>query len=155
MGDSSNWLVHDHRKYEAILEECELAAGAGDWRDAKQLFVDFVEDMKLHMRMEDEVLYPLLMEEAEGSADAIADLLEEHDHIARLLHDLAYVIRRDDIDHFETSLPPLHEAMLLHNAHEETVFNDLANPSLLMRREEIMARLEAVTDHTGRRHWDF
>jgi iron-sulfur cluster repair protein YtfE (RIC family) len=60
---SSNWLVHDHDKYDAVLNECEIAADVGEWKKAKHLFQDFVSDLKLHMQMEDEVLYPLFIEE--------------------------------------------------------------------------------------------
>ncbi len=34
MSDNTNWMVHDHRKYETALDECELAAGAGAWKEA-------------------------------------------------------------------------------------------------------------------------
>jgi len=155
MSKTNNWLVHDHRKYEAALEECEMAAGAGDWKDAIRLFTGFVEELKLHMRMEDEVLYPAFIEEVSGAASAIADLSEEHDHIAQLLHDLAYVIKRNDMDHFEDSLIPLYRAMKSHNEHEEHVFLDMGNDALLMRRDEIMARLQSLESNTPHRSWDF
>lgn len=155
MSETANWLVHDHRKYEAALEECEMAAGAGDWKEAIQLFHDFVEDLKVHMRMEDEVLYPAFVEEVNGSADAIAELSDEHDQIVRLLHDLAYVIKRNDMDHFEDSLLPLYKAMTRHNEHEEHVFLGMGNDTLLMRRDEIMARLKTLETNQGHRSWDF
>lgn len=155
MNKTTNWLVHDHRKYEAALEECEIAAGAGDWKEAIQLFEGFVEDLKLHMRMEDEVLYPALKETNRDTADVIADLSDEHDQIARLLHDLAYVIKRNDMDHFEDSLLPLYKAMTRHNEHEEAVFLGLGNNTLLMQREEIIARLQSLESGHTHRIWDF
>jgi len=154
MNETTNWLVHDHRKYEAALEECEMAAGAGDWKSAIRLFQGFVEDLKVHMRMEDEVLYPAFVEEVEGAADDIADLSDEHDTIARLLHDLAYVIKRNDMDHFEDSLQPLYQAMTLHNEHEEQVLLGMGKDSLLTRKDEILARLKRMGAET-RRVWDF
>ena len=155
MNETSNWLVHDHRKYEAALEECEMAAGAGDWKDAVQLFNGFVDDLKLHMRMEDEVLYPLFVEQSADAAVEITDLSEEHDQIARLLTDLAYVIKRNDMDHFEDSLLPLYKAMTQHNEHEEEVFLNMGNGDLLMRRDEILARLKSLETSQNHRSWDF
>lgn len=155
MNEISNWLVHDHRKYETALEECEMAAGAGDWKDAVQLFNGFVDDLKLHMRMEDEVLYPLFVEQADDAADEITELAEEHDQIARLLTDLAYVIKRNDIDQFEDSLSPLYKAMTWHNEHEEEVFLSMGNDALLMRRDEILARLKSLETSQNYRSWDF
>lgn len=155
MNDTENWLAHDHRRYEAALEECEMAAGAGEWKEAIRLFHAFVEDLKLHMRMEDEVLYPAFVAEVKDSAGAIADLSEEHDRIAGLMRDLAYVIKRNDTDHFEASLIPLYQAMTGHNAHEEEVLLGVGHEALLMRKDEILARLDTLAAGQGRRVWDF
>ena len=155
MNGTSNWLVHDHRKYEAVLDECELAAGVGEWKKAKQLFHQFVEDLKLHMRMEDEVLYPFFKKEFGDPDGEIIELGHEHDNIVRLMHDLAYVIKTNDIDHFEESLKPLHKSMLEHNEHEEDVFLRMGSDSLLLRRDEILERLSAMQNKESKRIWDF
>ena len=154
MSDSVNWLVHDHRKYEAALDECEMAAGAGQWKEAVRLFNNFVDDLKLHMRMEDEVLYPLFKEEHGDPSGVIEDLSEEHEELVRLVQDLAYVIKTNDVDHFEESLVPLHKAMARHNEHEEAVFLSMGTESLLMRRDEIMERLNALQVTGGQPGWD-
>lgn len=153
MHQTPDWLVHDHHKYDAALAECEAAAGAGQWKEAVRLFYELVEDLKLHMRMEDEVLYPLF-EETGDPEGAIAELSEEHDDLVRLLHDLAHVIKTNDFDHFLESLVPLRKAMARHNEHEEDVFRRKADTRLLMRRDEILARLDAVQQREGRRTWD-
>ncbi len=155
MNNRSNWLVHDHRKYDAALDECELAADTGEWKNAKRLFNDFVTDLRLHMQMEDEVLYPLFVEENGDPHGVIAHLSEEHDYLVRLVHDLAYIIKANDFDHFLDSLQPLHEAMKQHNEHEEKVFLNMASQSILMRRDEIMARLKTMQNNQGGRSWEF
>jgi len=155
MNDTSNWLVHDHHKYDVALDDCEAAADIGEWNNAKRLFEDFVSDLKLHMRMEDEVLYPLFCEDSGDPDGVIGHLSDEHDYLAHLVHDLAYIIKSNDFDHFLDSLEPLHSAMKRHNEHEEKVFLKLAKPSILMRREEIIARLKKVEGTQRRRVWDF
>ncbi len=155
MNNTSNWLVHDHRKYDAALDSCEMAADVGERKNAKRLFQNFVSDLKLHMQMEDEVLYPLFMEENGDPDGVITHLSDEHDYLVRLVHDLAYIIKSNDFDHFLDSLLPLHKAMKQHNEHEETVFLNMANPSILMRRDEIIERLKAVQVKQGGHIWDF
>ncbi len=88
MNNTSNWLVHDHDKYDAALDECEVAADVGEWKDAKRLFLDFVTELKLHMRMEDEVLYPLFTEQNGDPDGIITHLSEEHDYLVHLVRDL-------------------------------------------------------------------
>jgi hemerythrin-like domain-containing protein len=155
VNDTSNWLVHDHHKYDVALDECETAADVGEWKNAKRLFQDFVTDLKLHMQMEDEVLYPLFIEENGDPDGIITHLSDEHDYLSRLVHDLAYIIKANDFDHFLDSLEPLHKAMNQHNEHEESVFLSMTNQSILMRRDEIMQRLAAVQNKKGSRNWDF
>ena len=152
---SDNWLVHDHHQYDAALDDCEMAADVGEWKKAKDLFQKFVADLKLHMQMEDEVLYPLFIEENGDPDGVIAHLSEEHDYLVHLVSDLAYIIKSNDFDHFLDCLEPLHKAMNQHNDHEEKVFLNMANQSILMRREEIVERLNAVHDKPGKRVWDF
>ena len=155
MSDTANWMVHDHRKYDAVLDECEVVAGVGEWKTAIQLFNTFVDDLKLHMRMEDDVLYPVFQEEAGDPEGDIAALTEEHDDIVRLLSDLAYIIKSNDFDHFLESLVPLHKAMTHHNEHEEAVFQSMGSDSLLMRRAEIIDRLNEMQNKEGQRNWNF
>ena len=155
MNNTSNWLVHDHHLYDAILDRCEVAADVGEWKNAKDLFQNFVSDLKLHMQMEDEVLYPLFIVENGNPDGVITHLSEEHDYLVHLIHDLSYIIKNDDFDHFLDSLEPLHIAMKQHNKHEEKVFLNMANQSILLRRDEIIERLNAVQDNRSGRVWDY
>lgn len=155
MSETSNWLVHDHQKYDEALEACEMAAEVGEWKNATRLFKEFVKDLKLHMRLEDEVLYPFFLKELGDPEGEISDLSEEHDDLVRLLRDLAYIIKTNDFDHFLDSIEPLHKAMIEHSMHEENVFRCMDNDSLLTHRDEILARLKSLQHNEGRRTWDF
>lgn len=153
--ESSNWLVHDHRKYDAALDACELEAGAGEWKGAIKLFNEFMDDLKLHMRLEEEVLYPFFVQEVGDPKGAITVLSEEHDDLARLLSDLVYVIKTRDFDHFLDSLVPLHQAMKLHNQHEEDIFQRAEGTPLLQHRDVIMGRLKSLQPTEAHRSWEF
>ena len=154
MQAQANWLIHDHRRFEAALQDCEDAAGAGDWKAAVKVFHSFVDDLKLHMRMEDEVIYPVFREEVQDPHDELSELIDEHVHLARLLTDLARVMKNKDFDHLEESLVPLYQAMTAHNAHEERVLSRMGSQSLVNRRDEIIRRLGALQGG-ARRVWEF
>lgn len=149
MIETTNWLIHDHHKYDEMLTECEMAAEMADWKNAVHLFNEFIKELKLHMQLEDEVLYPLFEKTQDNSHDQITVLHEEHDNLIRLLHDLDSIIKTNNIDHFMESLLPLHEAMNEHNEHEEAVFQHLEDDSILMRRDEILGRLSAIQKKQG------
>jgi hemerythrin-like domain-containing protein len=156
MNNQSNWLVHDHQQYDDMLGECELVAGTGDWKSAIALFNKFVNELKLHMRMEDEVLYPLVEEGCGDPEGEIAELKDEHDDIVRLIRDLMIIIKNKNYDHFEESLMPMHKALNQHNSHEEACFLSSGTEQTLMRRDEIMARLNNLEEsQQQRKRWFF
>lgn len=157
MNETNNWLIHDHHKYDQMLTECEMAAEMADWKDALPLFNEFTSELKLHMQLEDEVLYPIFKQKEADSEGEIAELQDEHDNLVRLLRDLVEVIKTKNIDHFMESLLPLHEAMNEHNEHEEAVFRRLGSDALLTRRDEIMERLSALQEKEGHKAktWGF
>jgi len=157
MKENKNWLVHDHHKYDEMLTECEMAAEMADWKDAVRLFNEFTKDLKLHMQLEDEVIYPLFENKAAEAEDAITELHEQHKDLVRLLTDLVYVIKNKNIDHFMESLIPLHKIMNEHNDYEEEVFRRLGNDDLLMHRDEVMQQLSALQakDDYHKKEWTF
>ena len=155
MNKIANWLIHDHRRYEEALEDCEVAAEEECWGEAVKLFKAFAEELKLHMLMEDEVLYPLLEKESGDPYGDLAELNDEHENLVRLLCDLIYVIKEKDFDHFEKSLKPLHKAMTDHNNNEEKVFQSLGTEAVLLRRDEVMSRLDTLNPQSQRRNWSF
>ena len=99
-----NWLAHDHRKYDAVLEDCFSAADICDWKTAISLFNGFVEELKLHMRMEDEVLYPLLREESGDPGGELA-LLGDEQHLDAGLDRLCVL----GVSDFEASIFPFED----------------------------------------------
>src|SRR4030067_2917435 len=112
MSDSSNWLIHDHRQHQAALEACDIAAGVREWEGGVQRFNAFVDELKLHMQMEDEVLYPFFKEEAGDPDDEIGDLSYEHEKLAGLVFSLAIFNQHKDYDHFEECLQPRYQAQI-------------------------------------------
>ena len=157
MNDTNNWLVHDHRKYDEMLTECEIAAEMADWKDAVNLFNKFTDELKSHMQLEDEIIYPLFEKKSADAEDAITELHEQHDDLVRLLTDLVYVMKNKNIDHFMESLIPLHKIMNEHNKYEEEVFLHLGNDELLMHRDEVMQQLAALQAKEGyhEKEWSF
>lgn len=157
MNDTNNWLVHDHRKYDEMLTECEMAAEMADWKDAVNLFNKFTSELKSHMLLEDEIIYPLFEKKSADAEDAMLELHEQHEDLVRLLTDLVSVIKNKNIDHFMESLIPLHKIMNEHNEYEEEVFQRLGSDELLMRRDEVMQQLSALQakDDYHAKEWTF
>lgn len=155
MSDNADWLHHDHVDYEALLLDCQTAAEQEDWRAVKRLFEELVDRVRLHMAMEEEVLYPAYEEAMDTPQGPTAALRQEHDEIYRLLRDLSRVLVANDSDIFLESLLPLEKVMTKHHEKEEEIFLPMAGHALLARQDEIQRRLKDLDIETSGRDWDF
>ena len=156
MNEDTNWLTHDHAEYEAILYDCQSAAEQEDWKTATRLFRELVSHIKLHMHMEEEVLYPAYEQTMNAPQGPTLALREEHDEIYRLLRDLSHVIKTNDSHLFLESLLPLEKVLFKHHEKEEEIFLPMASFVLLSQRDEIMRRLKVFDkDIPSKRAWDF
>ncbi len=155
MSDDANWLHHDHVDYEALLLDCQTAAEQEDWRAVKRLFQELIARVRVHMAMEEEILYPAYEEAMDTPQGPTQALREEHDEIYRLLRDLSRVLVANDSDIFLESLLPLEKVMTKHHEKEEEIFLPMAGHALLARKDEIQRRLKEFDAETLGRDWDF
>jgi iron-sulfur cluster repair protein YtfE (RIC family) len=153
--EDPNWLNHDHLEYEELLLDCRAAAEAEEWRSAKELFEKLVAHVKVHMLIEEEILYPAYEKAVNVPHGPTKALREEHDEIYRLMRDLSHVLKTNDSDLFLESLLPLEKVMIKHHEKEEEIFLPMAGHVLLAQREEIMRRLKEFNKEKGGRNWDF
>lgn len=155
MSENTNWLNHDHLEYETLLYDCNAAVEQEDWKSAKALFEKLVSHLKVHMRIEEEILYPAYESAVNVPQDPTQALREEHDEIVRLLRDLSCVLKTNDSQLFLESLLPLERVMIKHHEKEEEIFLPLASHLLLERRDEIVHKLKAFDGEKGQRDWGF
>lgn len=149
MSGSEDWLHHDHRSYEEALAGCRAAAEAEDWQSVAAMLDELFAHLRLHMLMEEEILYPAYEEQPGADADATGEMRDQHQEITRLARDVERVARTSDSGHFLASLEPLEKAMHEHHRLEEESFLPMASHALLARREEIWRRLrEFVEKHS-------
>lgn len=149
MSETSSWLLHDHRRYEAMLGQLEEQAEIEDWSAVRATFDRLRRELALHIDMENRVLYPAY-EALPGTPPApTAALRREHDEIARLLRDAAHVLEHSNSDLFLEALGMLDRALTRHHENEEEFFLPMAGHALLARKQEVLRRLAEFDPQTG------
>ena len=154
MSGSDNWLVHEHSLYEDLLTRCQDAAEIEDWSSADLVFRELVTDLKRHMALEEEVLYPAYETAVEAPQGPTTALREEHDQIVRLVRDMLRVIKTRDSDYVLECLVHLEKQMIKHHEKEEDIFLPMATHILDARREEISQQLADFDISKSARKWD-
>jgi len=122
-----NWLIHEHSLYENLLAQCTEAVEIEDWKTVDLLFKRMVTHLKRHMALEEEVLYPAYEAAAHAPQGPTGALRQEHDHIVRLIMDMARIIKTRDSDYVLESLTHLEKQMIKHHEKEEDLFLPMAS----------------------------
>jgi len=154
MRKEDNWLVHDHSLYEGLLYQCESAIETEEWATANGAFEELVMHLKLHMALEEEVLYPAYEATPHAPQGPTLALRDEHKQIVRLIKDMQQVIKTRDSDHVLDCLTHLQQQMVKHHEKEEDIFLPMASHILKASREEILGKLDAVEVNKAGGKWD-
>lgn len=145
----NNWLLHDHRRYEDLIRECEQLAAARDWQATERHLHDLVALLKGHFLMEEAVLFPAYEELVDTPKSPTRHLRTEHDQVRQHLAALSQAMRTQDLEGFLDTFMHLKQVMDVHHEKEEELFLPMAGHALLERRDEVMARLKRI-DWKGR-----
>ncbi len=154
MSSDDNWLIHEHSLYENLLSRCTEAAEIEDWKTVNTLFKKMVTHLKRHMALEDEVLYTAYETSTDAPQGPTGALREEHDRIARLVTDMARIIKTRDSDYVLECLAHLERQMIKHHEKEEDIFLPMASHILDARREEISQQLAEFDASKIQRKWE-
>ncbi len=154
MSSTENWLIHEHSLYENLLSQCTEAVEIEDWKTVKLLFKKLVTHLKRHMALEEEVLYPAYEAETHAPQGPTGALREEHDHIVRLVMDMAQIIKTRNSDHVLECLTHLEKQMIKHHEKEEDIFLPMASHILEANRDEISQQLAEFDLSKTSRKWD-
>jgi iron-sulfur cluster repair protein YtfE (RIC family) len=153
VNESYDWLLHHHSEFESFVYEFTDAVESEAWDDADRVFKKLVAELKVHMAMEEEVLYPAYESNPDLPPEPVQALRSEHDNIVRLLQDLAVVIKTRDSEHALNSMLPLERALISHHEKEEDIFLPLAGLVLMPRKDDILQQLRSFDVSSATRKW--
>lgn len=144
--DAIKLLKMQHDEVEELLEELE-ASGPGDAR-ADQ-FARIADALAGHSEVEERLFYPALREA--GSEDLVAEALEEHLSVKRLLADLLDM--RPSDDRFIAKVKVLREQVEHHVGEEESEMFRAAKKALGTEElDRLGAQMEQMYTELLRRH---
>lgn len=93
MSSITAFLQEDHKRLDQLWEEQREALGSGDFKRAREFFSAFSSGLRLHIRMEEEGLFPVF-EEKSGLREAGPTwvMRQEHREIEALLDQIGKVL---------------------------------------------------------------
>jgi hemerythrin superfamily protein len=85
--DATKLLTQDHRDVEKLFKRFE-AAGSHAYEAKRSIMTDITEALSVHATIEEQVFYPAVRSEVDGTNDEVLEALEEHHVVKWLLSEL-------------------------------------------------------------------
>jgi hemerythrin-like domain-containing protein len=111
-------VVKDHQRLLTLLETAKRGA-YGDDAALQPAFTAFVRRLRAHMRIEEEMLYPVIDAFLADDRRVTASLRREHDAFRALVAEIEATLGRADRAGLAANLSELEAALRLHEAREE------------------------------------
>ena len=153
MREEYDWLFHEHSGFETMLEECIELANLNLWEDCEDVFITFVRSLKVHMAMEEEVLYPAYEQHSDFPQDPVRALRQDHDRLFQLVRDIYQILKSRDSEHFVDAVKPVVVSLHHHHDKEEDFFLPMAGHLLMPYRESIVDELKNFDPTRISRKW--
>ena len=137
--DAFELLKKDHEKVSGIFEKLDSTTERGV-KTREELFTQLKQELDVHARIEEEILYPVL-KEAKETEDLTLEAYEEHNVVKQLLAELEALPKDDET--WGAKLTVLKENVEHHVEEEEGELFDGAREVLSREQiEELGTRLE-------------
>lgn len=139
--DAFELLKKDHEKVSGIFEKLEPTTERGV-KTREELFTQLKQELDVHARIEETILYPVL-KEAQETEDITLEAYEEHNVVKQLLAELDELSKDDET--WGAKLTVLKENVEHHVEEEEGEMFKKARKVLSQEQiEEIGTKLEAA-----------
>lgn len=142
------WLNHDHKQFESTVHRCRSICDDDDWIAVHKMFQDFLSSYEMHVRLEEDVLFPRYEQRVETSASPTESLREDHTQIFRLARHIQDLLEHGDRQDVANDLSLLYRLLTKHHEKEEEIFLPMASETLLLDKAEILSELKSLVTFT-------
>lgn len=144
MATIAQFLESDHHHCDDLLAAAEACAGRQDWEAARSAFGVFDAEMRHHLDMEEEILFPAF-ERTPGTPPGPTSMMRsEHRQMRQLMDDMKQALLAHELDEFTACADVLHILMGQHNMKEESILYPMADRFLNGRADDIIAEMRSL-----------
>ncbi|MEW8423583.1 MAG: hemerythrin domain-containing protein [Candidatus Thiodiazotropha sp.] len=119
--------IKDHRRCDEIFVAMEQAIMQHSWPEAEQLCRDFTLAMEHHFKIEEELLFPLLLKATAAAREPVNAMLMEHAHMRHLILQLTDLLYNMSTTLSAGYVETLFVTMQQHNMKEESILYPMAD----------------------------
>ena len=139
----TRYLCWDHSRLARLLEQVKDQVAEGRLKEARELYRSYDAGVSRHLRVEQELVYPLFEARTGITPGPTETLRQEHEqvqHAVRMMREGLAVL---DVQGFEAGVRYLDETLPAHNSKEEHVLYPTMDAMLTEReRQTLSERLQ-------------
>lgn len=143
MNTIAEFMSTDHRACDQAFVTAEQAALTGSLSAAETAFATFRQSMQRHFRMEEEILFPALLD-AGGPGGPVQVMRMEHEQMNELIELMAAAIANNNAQDYSGLSETLLIVMQQHNLKEEQILYPIADRILAAELETLVSRMQAI-----------
>jgi len=144
MDTISSYMTSDHHRCDELFSQAEAAASGQDWGKIAADSQVFLDSMRQHFKMEEEVLFPAFEQRTGMSMGPTQVMRMEHVQMRELFDAMADAVKQQDRDEFLGQAETLLVMMQQHNMKEEQILYRMADQMLSAEMEEILQKMRGV-----------
>ncbi len=144
MSDISEFMTAEHRECDRLFAEAEAAVAAGDWEEAASRFDAFADLTLLHLRREEEILFPEFEARTGITEGPTAVMRMEHDQMRILLDQMRQALADRDVDAFLGDAETFMILTQQHDMKEEQVLYPMSDQALSVDRGTVLGRMKEI-----------
>lgn len=116
---ATTYLTWDHDRLNALLDDTTLKVDGGEPAEAARVFREFDRELGRHIRLEEEILFPLFEARSGVVSGPTAVLRGEHEEILRAVEVMREALEATDLERFRDGLRFFLATFPDHTAREE------------------------------------
>ena len=144
MSSIAETMARDHQGCDEVFANAEQAAADQDWPTLEKQYGIFLNRMKRHFAMEEEVLFPAFEHETGTTSGPTEMMRHEHQEMRGLFDQMQAAIAAGDADEYLGLSETLLVMMQQHNRKEEEILYRMMDQALASEAASLLARLDEV-----------
>jgi hemerythrin-like domain-containing protein len=144
MDTISSYMTSDHHRCDELFSQAESAASGQDWDAIAAGLQVFLDSMRQHFKMEEEVLFPAFEERTGMSMGPTQVMRMEHVQMRELFDAMSDAVKQQDRDEFLGQAETLLVMMQQHNMKEEQILYRMADQMLSAEMDDVLQKMRDV-----------